>query len=323
MKSKYLENGMHLLYLDQCVTSRLVQANEDAGWREVRILLEKGRARRRTLVPLSLEHLVETAPMSETAGAETDTLLRHLSFGWGLKMEPLLIAAQVNAGVRGMPLGKTSFLGKNLYHVLSPENRDQLIAIKDEMKEQNEKNLQDYNTVVGITKKNNSPSVVTLEFLLSLQTTNDIRAFVAELDETIQTGGVRIKPDPYSPNAADRFTTIILLLIRHHHFNGASLAKLKAMIGRNGLSWIPTLHIKSVLHAHSMFLQTKIREGDTHDNARIACGLPVADILVTDSRKVRAITEAGLDVAYKTRVFSTKEDGRDHLIEILRKITAS
>ena len=322
-KSKHLENGMQLLYLDQCVTSRLVQANEDAGWSEVRMLLKKGRAQRRILVPLSLEHLVETAPMAETSGREIDTLLRHLSFGWGLKMEPIQIAAQINAAVRGMPFGKTCFLEKNLYYGLGPNNRDQLIGIKAAMKEQNEKNMQGYNTFVGITKMNKSPDVITLDFLLNLQTTSDRRAFLEELDEVIETGGVRIKPSPYSPNTAEQFTSIIWGLIKHHHFNGTSLRKLKALIVKDGLSWIPTLHVKSVLHAHAMFLQTKIKEGDTHDNARIACGLPVADILVTDSRKVRAIKDAGMDATYKTKVISTKEDERDHLIETLRAITDS
>ena len=64
--SKYLKNGRHLIYLDQCVLSRFLEKPENDPWRDLRETILKGNANRQILCPTSLEHLVETSSLPKS-----------------------------------------------------------------------------------------------------------------------------------------------------------------------------------------------------------------------------------------------------------------
>src|ERR1700730_15786292 len=64
-KSKYLERGMFLLYLDQCAISRFLDGKKNEEWSEVRSLVLWGNESRRLLCPGSLEHMYETASLDD------------------------------------------------------------------------------------------------------------------------------------------------------------------------------------------------------------------------------------------------------------------
>ncbi len=40
--SKYLNKGMHLVYLDQCILSRFLEKPENEQWRDLRQIILKG-----------------------------------------------------------------------------------------------------------------------------------------------------------------------------------------------------------------------------------------------------------------------------------------
>src|ERR1035441_1135714 len=112
--SKYLNKGMQLVYLDQCVISRFLSKPENHQWLELRNLVLKGNATRKILCPTSLEHLIETSPLPDADAIFLDELMGKLSFGWALSDEFMLITRQIIAKLRNRPLSRAQFLEKRL-----------------------------------------------------------------------------------------------------------------------------------------------------------------------------------------------------------------
>src|SRR6266404_3739211 len=112
--SKYLNKGMHLVYLDQCILSRFLEAPENEQWRELRNLVLKGNAGRKILCPTSLEHLIETSSLPDAEAIFLDELMAKLSFGWSLSDEPAMITRQIIAKLRSRPPSRAQFLQKGL-----------------------------------------------------------------------------------------------------------------------------------------------------------------------------------------------------------------
>src|SRR5438552_13059447 len=112
--SKYLNKGMHLVYLDQCVLSRFLEKPENEQWQELCNLLLKGNAARRILCPTSLEHLIETSSLPDAEAIFLDKLMGKLSFGWWLSEEPVMITRQIIAKLRDRPFSRAQFLEKRL-----------------------------------------------------------------------------------------------------------------------------------------------------------------------------------------------------------------
>jgi hypothetical protein len=118
-KSRYLERGMFLLYLDQCSISRFLDGKKNEEWSEVRSLVLWGYESRRLLCPGSLEHMYETASLDDERAIALDQLLRRLSFGWSLAPEPHLIARQVNSRLRQLTVTRNQFPQRKLWQPLN------------------------------------------------------------------------------------------------------------------------------------------------------------------------------------------------------------
>src|ERR1035437_8057236 len=112
--SKYLNKGMQLVYLEQCVISRFFSNPDNQQWLELRDLVLKGNAARKILCPTSLEHLIETSPLPDADAIFLDELMGKLSFGWALSDESLMIARQIIAKLRSRPLSRSHILEKHL-----------------------------------------------------------------------------------------------------------------------------------------------------------------------------------------------------------------
>src|SRR5437773_1636908 len=101
---------MYLVYLDQCILSRFLERPENEPWCDLREIILKGNASRRILCPTSLEHLIETSSLPDKDAIFLVRLMRKLSFGWSLSPEPALIARQIIAKLRNLPLSRGKFL---------------------------------------------------------------------------------------------------------------------------------------------------------------------------------------------------------------------
>ena len=82
---------------------------------------------------------------------------------------------------------------------------------------------------------------------------------------------------------------------------------------------IPTLDIRTSLSALISVQNKKETVNDQVDIMRISSGLPLSDILFTDSARKKEIEELELDKKYKTLVFSGKKEDLDNLINELEK----
>lgn len=314
--SKTLPRSMRLVYLDQCVVSRLSEPAE--GWLRVRNALMRGRASARLLCPHSLEHLIETAAMTRERAIATDQLIRDLSLGWSLRLEPHLVVAQINALVRSMPLVDSSSLERTRFRSLAePGVQEFFRQQKGEIDSFNLNAMAIQNGWSRCLGNGRRGDGAILDALVAVVNENYTRRFHAEIQRVLAgkevEGGVG-EGDRTGPR---EFSCIVMLLVNDHAFGEAELRMLSTRLEAEGVMVIPFYRTKVVLEACYLWKRKQITPSDQYDLTRIACALPVADLLITDGGAACAIRETGLDQYFETRVLSTRESERDGMISIL------
>lgn len=318
-----MDGGMHLVYLDQCVVSRLVSRPENEPWREARAAILAAHERRRLLSPNSLEHLVETAAMRDADAIEADRILRKLSCGWSLQNEARLLARQIFAAVAGVPITRGQFLVKKTLNPLThPGTLPALRQMKSEMDAHNAWLMQGVNEMNSLTRDGRRGD----EQIRRLMIDDTLAGFAKRLREAISDAiasrRFEIRADRYRATLRDWPSTALYLLAKEHRFDGAKFARLYQKLVAEGVAFIPLLRIKGELQGYHFSLRAQMKPPDQYDITRISCVLPYADILVTDGEKAHALRELGLDKAFGVEVFSTRQRERLALTQRLEALTA-
>ena len=305
---------MTLIYLDQCVISSLLDQPRNASWADVREALLEGNRRRRFLCPYSLEHIVETAAMPRDA-VETDMLMRRLSLGQSLRLEPHLVAAQISALLRETSLPSPGdVLEPNRFRPLSdPSFRELAHQRKLELDAYNVAKMTLQNEMNAAFRDGRGPTPAIRRVILRLQSESYTKRFRGELSKVRSTGQVSPLTSPDGWPAV-----IISTLISEYRFDMTELARLDDKIEAEGLSFVPFFKIKIILEAAAKYKQQNIQPSDQYDITRVSCALPFVDILITDGGVAAEIREAGLDAEFGTDVFSTKNLERAGLLRRLR-----
>jgi hypothetical protein len=319
--SKYLDKGMHLVYLDQCVPSRFLPKPENEQWLELRDSVLKGHATRKILCPTSLEHLIETAPLKDSEAVSLDELMRKLSFGWALSDEFLLIAWQIIAKLRSRPLSRTQILEKHhLLPITHPGALAELRNMKAGIDQNNAWTMQgvnEFNALVGNGRKAGSEM---LQILIKLSSDGYVKKLLAEVANSLLKGQVVIRAEEHNDKVLNWASKVVYELITKHRLALEEGQKLCELLKTERLNFIPTLKIKAELQAMQFFRREQIEPRDQYDITRAACALPFADIFITDGGKASAIRELKLNTTYKTEVFSMKKSELPKLIVRLKEI---
>ncbi len=297
--SKYLQNGMHLTYLDQCVVSRFLQKPENDPWRDLRETILKGNANRRILCPTSLECMVETSSLPDADAVFLDALMRKLSFGWALSTEPLLVTQQIIGRLRNRPLSRAQFT--------YPGTLAQLRKLKAGLDQNNAWATQGVNEVNSWTRNGRKATINVLRHFVKRNTDCYVKKLFAEVLNSLKIGRVVLRAEEGNAKVLNWASKVVYELITKHRLALVEGQRLCQLLRSEGLDFIPTLKIKAELEAMQFFRREKIEPRDQYDITRAACALPYADIFITDGGKASAIRELKLDAAYKTEVFSMKK----------------
>lgn len=322
---KYFTGGMHLVYLDQCVISRLIDKPENNRWQELRAALFHGHARRNVLCPTSLEHLVETSAMMVDADAiRADEIMRSLCSGWSLAIEPRLVARQIFCAVQGVKMSRVQFLQKNLWQPLShPGTLNQLRALRTQVDTDNAWRVQGVNEINALARNGKGSDAEVQRIITQRMAEADARKLMEAVVEAIVLNRAEVLAAKHNPVCRDWPSTIVYTLAHEHRFRLPDLKKLHAKLEQEGISFIPTQRIKGELQAYQFAHREKVEPRDQYDLTRIACALPYADVLITDGGKAHALRELRLDKEFGTEVFSMKERELPALVARLHTIAGA
>jgi hypothetical protein len=319
--SNYLSHGMQLIYLDQCVVSRLVVRPENEAWRDVRVAIFEAYEQRRLLSPNSLEHLVETAAMHDADAIEADQILRKLSRGWCMQNEARLLARQIFAAIADAPVTRGHFLVKKLLNPLSrPGTLAALRKMKLEMDAHNAWLMQGVNQMNALMRDGRRGGRSTRQFIINETLAGLAKRLREAISDALASRRFEIRADRHRATLRDWPSTTMYLLANEHRFNGAKFAQLYQMLVAEGVSFIPILRIKGELQGYHFSVRAQMQPRDQYDITRISCALPYADILVTDGEKAHAVRELGLDKAFNVEVFSTKQRERLALVNRIKAL---
>jgi len=321
--SKYLTHGMQLVYLDQCVMSRLTERPRNEPWAEMRSALFAAYARRRILCPNSIEHLVETAAMHDDDALEVDRILRALSGGWCLADEVRLVARQIFCAIKGTRMSRGHFLVKKFLNPLThPGALHAMRTMKTKMDAHNEWLMQGVNEMNALVRDGKKGNGKARQIIIDLTLEGFAKRLRESISDAVANRRVEIFPDRYRATLRDWPSTILYTLAKEHRFRPATFAELYKRLVAEGVGFIPTLRIKGELQAFQFSLHAQMDPRDQYDITRISCALPYADIFVTDGEKAYAIRELGLDREFGVEVFSTKQKERAALLNRFRELTA-
>lgn len=321
--SKYLTRGMHLVYFDQCVVSRLVSRPANESWQEMRAAILRAHKVGRLLSPNSLEHLVETAAMQDADAIEADQIMSQLSHGWCLQNEARLLARQIFAAITNTPITRGQFLIKKFLNPLShPGTLAALRKMKSRMDAHNSWLMQGVNEINAIIQDGKRGGGSTRRFII-----NDTLAGLAKrlreaITDAVSRRRFEIRADKDCATLRDWPSTTIYLLAKEHRFRGAKFALLYQKLVAEGVAFVPILRIKGELQGYQFSLRAQMQPRDQYDITRISCVLPYADILVTDGEKAHALRELGLDKEFDVEIFSTKQRERKALTDRINALAA-
>jgi len=319
--SKYLKNGMHLVYLDQCVISRFLEKPQNEQWRDLREIVLKGNERRRLLCPTSLEHLIETSSLSDADAVFVDELMSRLSFGWALATESSLVSQQIINRLRIRRTSRAQFLQKrHLRSISYPGTLTKLREAKASLDQYNAWVMQGVNELNIWTRQTRKGSSDMLRYFIKRKTDNLLKKLRTEVLNSLKTGQVVLRAEEDNAKVLNWASKVVYELITKHRLAFTEGQRFCQLLGSEGLDFIPTLKIKADLEAVQFFRREKIEPRDQYDITRAACALPYADIFVTDGGKASAIRELKLDVACKAEVFSMRKSELDSLTAKLREV---
>jgi hypothetical protein len=314
---------MHLVYLDQCVVSRLIDRPHNESWAEVREAILAAQERQRLLSPNSIEHLVETAAMTDTDAVEADQILRRLSRGWCLENEARLVARQIFGAIKGVPIGRGHFLVKR---ALNPLTHDGILPalrkMKSEMDAHNAWMMQGVNEVNALLRDGKRGNGGIRKLMIDRTLAGFAKRLREAIMDAIANRRFEIRADKYRKTLRDWPSTIVYLLAKEHHFRGAAFAQLYQKLAAERVRFVPMLRIKAELQSYHFSLRGQMEPRDQYDITRISCVLPYADILITDGEKAHALRELKLDKEFRVEVFSTKPRERPALTNRLKMLAA-
>ncbi|WP_425393216.1 hypothetical protein [Ekhidna sp.] len=300
-----LGKKFRVIHLDQFATSGLFDEPTLPIWKEIKELLAECVSRGKVVCPIPTEHFLESSKKSNSLRNNLHSEFSILSSGFSFKNELLLTSQIIMSLIRKNNLTINTFLQKGVFEK-EPRNDqwDKVSETSSQFQTIISENTKLPNFVKtsggskGIDSKLRKTFIQTFEHL-------HVSSFIAGLEKLyknkyIKVGGTYFRGQPI-PNWIDQ---VIYRLVTVHKIKDKEIQKLIAYFNRHGFKDISTLKVRSSLTALIRIEQRQENSSDHIDLLRIASGLQVSDVLLTDKRRKSEILEIGLDEKYNTLVLS-------------------
>ncbi|WP_299465472.1 hypothetical protein [uncultured Microscilla sp.] len=312
------------IYLDQFAISDMVKATNDTIWFEIKEALEEAYRRDKVFCPASYEYFIESAQATFERGKSFEYFVDQISDGYSFKTEFEVTSQLISSYIRKNSVTQNTYLqtypagilsNTKKHNKLEEANKAHKSLIKKATAPVNE--LRKVTNAQKIEQKNKQQMISSMKIIKTF-------SFLARLEQVKKTGILKPVNDKIGiksiPNWAD---VIIKRLLEVHNFSKKELGKLIVEVKNHNFDNIPSLDIRNTLEVALAIDSKKETSGDQMDISRIATGLPISEILLTDKKRKSELIEFGLDKKYGTKIFSgTKQDLpalRTTLVELCEK----
>lgn len=321
MKKKLDKNNPVIIYLDQFASVGLFES-DSLEWKKIRQLIISCVEKQIAICPLSSEHYIETAQKEEKKAINLDTGFYKLSGGFAFKSELFITSQLIISYIRKNNVTLKTYLYDKIFaNVLSDKkNLETFIEAKNQLNIKISECTEFVNEIRKITR-NDRTDLKTKQKLILAHKSLSISEFVGRLNDLLRDGHIFIRGVHFeSGDVPHWIDQLIFQLINRHKITRKETKYLIAEFEKNGFNNIPTLDIRTSLSAIISVYNKKETVNDQIDMMRISSGLPISDILLTDSQRKMEIIECGLHEKYKTKVYCGIKNDLDELVLELEKM---
>lgn len=304
--------GPGILYLDQCAFCEVIDPLDRLGWMEVSRLVEEGVSSGRLVVPLSVDHVLETADCeNRDKYRRRFNEMRRISGGLSFITSEQLAALELFARVRAVDVKREQVIVKadpSFFELdkelLSKAKRGANVhfvsrhAGYNSMRNRNQSDRHMVARAVDEFAKRRSRK--TFEMLAT-----SLRSIIAG----------RSISDAKVEHSAEEGILAEILAVPH---SIPDLVMLVQYLEQNDDKVISSVNVGKQLMLDWNRLQRDFDGNDYFDFSRMKIAVPCADIIVTDTEMASAIRRTGLDLLFGTKVFSCKAGQLDGLISGLK-----
>jgi hypothetical protein len=297
------DSGPRIIYLDQCAFGEIFCANPRQGWVDVLSLLRRGVESGRMIVPISAEHLLETAGFEDLSVAKARfekmfKLSRHVTF-----VPPEAIAARcLFAKVRRRLINRADVIGE-----LRPDLIRKPVQYFSERKKAADEDYRNRHQFLNsIVRPRGIISEEDRHFMKEMRDRGTRKMF----DNMLKVLDVFTYLGPIRELLIERcrqlmyLETIVLNEFLALDPTPSDVSVLRLLLETGCDAEIPVLDVGIELSFNSNLKQKRREQGDYYDVSRLQVAVPYADLVVTDRKQLVAIQEQGLDARYGTRVYS-------------------
>lgn len=311
---------MKIIYLDQFIVSDLADFSSDKH-SEIRKLLENLVKAKKVICPLSMEHYLETASRSNIDARKNDELMNSLSGGKCFYQEFYISTFLIIALLRNQPFKNDMFIDDAVKNIFNNESAIQNYRNANQHYKESRIDLLDSSNELRKITRSSKISKSDEDSFFKILRRIPADKFTKRIEYIIDEGQFEIRGEKTSNGEIPNSTDLILeYLFRHFNITPHELAKLYKELKDNGFENIPTLDILSSLSAIQSVKKKKLTANDEIDNLRIACGLPISDILITDKKRKAEIIELGFETKYDCKILSGITEDLTKFEEYLNKL---
>lgn len=306
------------IYLDQFAVSEMIEAEKGSIWYDIKRSILKGHKNGILFCPLSHEHYMETSQKKMLDSVAHDNFFDKISDGYCFKPILFITSQLITSKIRNNNITAKTYFHKNVKGILQDEKNyksfDQTSKKLNSVIEYGSSDSNEFRR--NLNQQRLTPEQ--REFFLNTHKNLSVKKFTDRLEYLIKKNRIIIDgystPDGEIPHWTD---LIIQQLLEKHRLTKKEMKKLIIQFKNHGFNNIPTLDIEKSIRA-IMSVYNKIeKSSDQIDINRIAIGLPISDILLTDKKRKHELIELGLPEKYNTKVYSgTKDNLNDLLIEL-------
>lgn len=320
MKNIY-NNGLRIIYLDQFASVGLFES-ELKEWKKVRELIATGVNSNKAICPLSFEHYIETSQKEKTKAVSLDSEFYKISGGYALKPELFITSQLIISLIRKNNITLKTYMYDDIYkNVLSDSiNMNVFIDAKKKLNE----NISEATSIANEIRKINretKPCLKEKQLITSACKSISVYEFISRLEDLLIKGYVKIRGVSFSSgNVPNWIDQTIFQLTNNKKMTPKEARNLIVEFERHGFDNIPTLDIRTSLSTIISVMNKNETVNDQVDIMRIASGLPVSDIFLTDKQRKKEIIELGLDKKYHTKIYTGTIRDLEEFISELEEI---
>jgi len=314
-------NHRSIIYLDQFATSGMFDSDSVTKWTEIRDLLKQGVITQKLFCPLSPEHFLESSNKSEVYRSDLNIGFLQLSDGYAFKTELVITSQLLISLIRKNNTTLNTFLSKIKNHDVPTEHEWKNLSNK----------TKDFNSMIDeATSLSNSirnqarhikATPETEKTLFETCRNLVLGKFITCLESLLKNKFIKVRGVHFESRSVPNWIdSIVYRLVTSHKINEKETRLLIKHFEKYSFSKISTLDVRTSLSALISVKGKKETSNDQLDISRIASGIQLSNILLTDKKRKSELLELGLDKKYNTIILSGTQSDLDQFINLLQGI---